>query len=339
MHGVLSPRQELLLSKVVEAYLDAGQPVGSKALAADPAIEFGPSTVRNELALLEEHGLLAHPHTSAGRVPTDAGYRYFVDRLVKRPEVSFELSLIRREVDEAMRAASETLSQVTNLLAIVSAPPIETATIRHVEVLLLQPQVLMVVVITSTGGVTKRVFTFESPVDAGLVAWAGEYLNEQLVGLGLGARALTRRLSDPSLDVVERAFLAVLAPAFTQLAITAEQTLYMDGAARLLSEHRVQDVAQINSLMSMLEQRVTLLGALAAALSTPDVLVRIGAENELPELRSLAMVAAGYGLPSRPLGTVSLLGPVRMDYGQAISVVREASRQLSRFVSDVYDDH
>lgn len=339
MQGVLSPRQELLLGKVVEAYLDGGQPVGSKALAADPAIEFGPSTIRTELALLEEHGLLAHPHTSAGRVPTDAGYRYFVDRLVQRPAVSLELSLIRREVDEAMRATSETLSQVTNLLAIVSAPPIETATIRHVEVLLLQPQVLMVVVITSTGGVTKRVFTYENPVDAGLVAWAGEYLNEQLVGLGLGARALHRRLADPQLGVVERAFLAGLAPAFTELAATAEQTLYMDGAARLLSEHRVQDVTQINSLMTMLEQRVTLLGALAAALSTPDVLVRIGAENELPELRSLAMVAAGYGLPSRPLGAVSLLGPVRMDYGQAISVVREASRQLSRFVSDVYDDH
>ena len=339
MRGVLSPRQELLLGKVVEAYLDAGQPVGSKALAADPKIAFGPSTIRNELALLEEHGLLAHPHTSAGRVPTDAGYRYFVDRLVERPVVSLELSLIRREVDEAMRATSETLSQVTNLLAIVSAPPIETATIRHVEVLLLQPQVLMVVVITSTGGVTKRVFTYENPLDAGLVVWAAEYLNEQLVGLGLGARALSRRLADPELGVVERAFLAGLAPAFTELAATAEQTLYMDGATRLLSEHRVQDVAQINSLMTMLEQRVTLLGALAAALSTSDVLVRIGAENELPELHSLAMVAAGYGLPSRPLGAVSLLGPVRMDYGQAISVVREASRQLSRFVSDVYDDH
>jgi heat-inducible transcriptional repressor len=339
MGVVLSPRQELLLSKVVEAYLDAGQPVGSKALAADPAVEFGPSTIRNELALLEEHGLLAHPHTSAGRVPTDAGYRYFVDRLVQRPTVSLELSLIRREVDEAMRATSETLSQVTNLLAIVSAPPIETATIRHVEVLLLQPQVLMVVVITSTGGVTKRVFTYDDPVDAGLVAWAGQYLNEQLVGIGLGARALARRLADPSLGVVELAFLAGLAPAFTELVATAEQTLYMDGAARLLSEHRVQDVTQINSLMTMLEQRVTLLGALAAALSTPDVLVRIGAENELPELRSLAMVAAGYGTASRPLGAVSLLGPVRMDYGQAISVVREASRQLSRFVSDVYDDH
>ncbi len=338
MEGVLSPRQELILAKLVEAHMRDGQPVGSKVLAADPDMGFGPSTIRNELALLEEHGLLAHPHTSAGRVPTDAGYRYFVDRLVKRPEVSLELSLIRREVDEAMRATSETLSQVTNLLAIVSAPPIETATLRHVEVLLLQPQVLMVVVITSTGGVTKRVFTYDHPVDSGLVAWAGAYLNEQLTGLGLGSRTMVNRLASVELGTTERAFLAGLAPAFTELAETAEQTLYMGGATRLLSEHRVQDVAQINSLMSMLEQRVTLLGALAAALSTPDVLVRIGAENEVPQLRSLAFVAAGYGLPGRPLGAVSVLGPVRMDYGVAIPSVREAAHQLSRFVADVYDD-
>ncbi len=335
---MLSPRQELILGKVVQVHLDGGQPVASKTLAADPDLRAGPSTIRNELALLEEHGLLAHPHTSAGRVPTDAGYRYFVDRLLPVRQVSLELSLIRREIDDAMRATTETLSQVTNLLAIVTAPPVETASIKHVEVLLLQPQVVMVVVITSTGGVTKRVLPFEEPVDAGLVSWAGEYLNEQLRGIGLGARMLAKRLDDPELNATERRFVAQLAPAFTELAETAESSLYVDGAARLLAEHRVQDLSQINALMGMLEQRVTLLGALAVALASPDVLVRIGAENELPELRSLAMVAAGYGLPSRRLGAVSLVGPVRMDYGTAISTVREASRQLSRFVSDVYEN-
>src|ERR1700712_1134505 len=156
------------MRKVVEAYSETGLPVGSKTLAADTDIEAGPSTIRNELSMLEEHGLLAHPHTSAGRIPTDAGHRWYVDQLrrgsmlVPAPK-PLGLQLIRREVDEAMRVTSETLSQVTNLLAIVSAPPIDTATIRHVEVLLLQPQVLMAIVITSTGGVSKRVFTFDRP--------------------------------------------------------------------------------------------------------------------------------------------------------------------------------
>jgi heat-inducible transcriptional repressor len=339
---VLTPRQELILRKVVEDYLEGGQPVGSKALATDVDLEWRPSTIRNELAMLEEHGLLAHPHTSAGRVPTDAGYRYFVDRLLPAArslpaQRSLELTLARREVDEAMRVTTETLSQVTNLLAIVSAPPIETATIRHVEVLLLQPQVLMVVVITSTGGVSKRMLTFEVPVDAGLADWGASYLNEQLAGLGLGARVLHQRLHDPSLGPRERGFLAAVAPAFTELTETADDALYVEGASRLVSSYRFEDHEQLNDVMEMLERRVTLLGVLRSALDQRDVYVRIGRENEAPALRSLALVAAGYGLPSRNLGTVSVIGPLRMDYARAIASVRAAASELSRFVEDVYE--
>src|SRR3954470_24523918 len=226
---VLTPRQELLLGKVVDGFSSSGQPVGSKALAADPEVDCGPSTIRNELAVLEELGLLAHPHTSAGRVPTDAGYRYFVDRVLParrsaalEPRRPLALSLVRREVDEAMRVTTETLSQVTNLLAIVTSPPLGTTTIRHVEVLRLQPQVLMVVIITSTGGVSKRVFTFDRAIDPGLVSWASEFLNERLVGMGLGARMLAKRIGDPDLHPTERAFLDALSPAFRELADTAE---------------------------------------------------------------------------------------------------------------------
>jgi len=338
---VLTPRQERILTLVVEAHLAGGQPVGSKALAEYPDLGVGSSTVRNELAMLEEQGLLDHPHTSAGRVPTDAGYRYFVDRLLpatQRPKPSLGLELVRREVDDAMRVAAETLSQVTSLLAVVTAPPLETATIRHVEVLQLQPQVIMVVTITSTGGVAKRVLTFDEPVDPGLVSWAAEYLNEQLVGLGLGARMLAKRITEPALSATERRFVDALRPAFGELAATAGERLYVDGTARLFSEQRFQEIAQINELMTVLEHRVELLGALAHALAAPDVLVRIGAENELPALRSLTLVAKAYGLPGRALGAVSVLGPVRMDYGSAIATVREAAHQLSRFVEDVYEE-
>ena len=337
---MLTPRQELILRKVVLAYQATVQPVASRTLAADPELMAGPSTVRHELAMLEEHGLLAHPHTSAGRVPTDSGYRYFVDRLlpVTRPGGhAVELTLVRREIDEAMRVTTETLSQVTNLLAVVSAPPLETATIRHIEVLRLQPQIVMVVIITSTGGVSKRLLTFESPVDNGLVAWASEFLNEELTGLDLGARKLRTRLADPSMGPTERRFMDRLVPVFTELAETAQDSLYVDGAARLLSENRFQDLSQINELMKMLEGRVTLLDMMRQALDERDVIVRIGAENSAPAMRSLAMVTAGYGLPRRPLGTVSLIGPVEMDYASTICVVRDAARQLSHFVEDVYD--
>jgi heat-inducible transcriptional repressor len=318
---VLTPRQELLLSKVVDGFNATGQPVGSKALAADPDVSYGPSTIRNELAVLEERGLLAHPHTSAGRIPTDAGYRYFVDRLLpakREGKGELQLALVRREVDEAMRVTTETLSQVTNLLAIVSAPP-------------------MVVVITSTGGVSKRVFTFDRAIDPGLADWAASYLNESLAGMSVGARMIGARLNDPGLAASERAFVAQLAPAFTELAEIAENTLYVDGAARLLSEHRFQDVSQLNELLEALERRVSLLGVLSQALDERDIYVRIGGENEMPALRSLSLVAGNYGLPQRNLGTVSVIGPTRMDYARAIMTVREAALQLSRFVEDIYE--
>ena len=227
----MTDRQELVLRKVVEEYLEGGSPVGSKALSA--GVVWGPSTIRNELANLEELGLLDHPHTSAGRIPTEAGYRYFVDRLLPAetiPDRALSLSLVRRELDEAMRVTTETLSQVTNLLAIVTAPPIETSTIRHIEVLALQPQVLMVVVITSTGGVSKRLFTFAEPIDPGLADWAASYLNERFVGLGLGARMLHQRLHDPSLSARELSFLEALSPVFTELEESALETALRRGS-------------------------------------------------------------------------------------------------------------
>jgi heat-inducible transcriptional repressor len=341
---VLTPRQELLLRKVVEGYLETGQPIGSKAIASESDVEFGPSTIRNELAVLEEHGLLAHPHTSAGRIPTEAGYRYFVDRLLptlaaaKPRRHALEVPVVRREVEEAMRVTTETLSQATNLLAIVSAPPLETATVRRIEVLGLQPDVVMVVIITSAGGVSKRVFAFDAPVDPGLVAWAGEYLNERLSGLGLGARMLHGRLADPSLSATERAFLERLAPIFTELTAGADDALYVEGAARLVRAQGLEDRSAVNDLVQMLERRVSLLAVLRSALAEPDVYVRIGRENETPALQSLALVAAGYGPARRKLGTVSVIGPVRMDYGTAIPAVREAAYELSRFIETVYED-
>jgi heat-inducible transcriptional repressor len=332
----LTPRQTFLLRKLVEAHRELDQPIGSKWIAEQDDVPWGPSTVRAELANLEDVGLLEHPHTSAGRVPTDRGYRVYVDEIMAEgplpvPRKPLELTTMRREVDEAMRATSEQLSQVTNLLALVTAPPIETATIHRVEVLLLQPQVAMVVIITSTGGVTKRVISYESPVDPGLVDWASSYLNEALGGLDVGSRALQARLVVDGR--AEQEFLATLAPAFTELEDTAESTLFMEGAARLLSEHRLQELSQIGALMEVLEHRRALLGVLRESLFEPSVYLRIGSENAAPELRSMSLVAANYGVARRNLGAVSVIGPLRMDYPGAIIAVRQAATELSRYVA------
>src|SRR5205823_1734574 len=202
--ATLTARQRELLALVIEEYVATGQPVGSRHLVERGGLKVSPSTVRNELSELETRGLLTHPHTSAGRVPTEEGYRLHADEVVARGDVRggafpLDLSALRREVDAALQATTEMLSSVTRLLALVSAPSLETTTVRHVEVLLLQPQTVMVVVITSTGRVTKRVFAFDGPVDPGLANWAREYLNERLVGVRLGSAHLRRQLDDESI--------------------------------------------------------------------------------------------------------------------------------------------
>jgi heat-inducible transcriptional repressor len=337
----INERQRLLLEKVIEAHVALGQPVGSQWLSEQPDVPWGPSTVRAELARLEEIGLLHHPHTSAGRVPTDRGYREHVDQMLEEGNLPatrpVQLEVSRREVDEAMQAATEQLSQVTNLLAIVTAPPIATSTIKHIELLALQPQLAMIVVITSTGGVTKRLIPSERKLDSGLIDWARSYLNEELCGMSVGARMIHSKLLDPSLAHAERDFLATLLPTFTELEERAGDTLYVDGAARLLSEDRVPELSQLSDLMLMLEHRVAFLSILQHALGEPRVFLRIGQENERAELKSLSIVASGYGPPTRHLGAVSVIGPVRMDYGQAIASVRAAANELSRVVGELYE--
>ena len=339
----LSGRQEEILARVVENYVATGSPVGSKTLVEKEGMDVSPSTVRYELAVLEERGFLTHPHTSAGRVPTDLGYRYYVDRILERleprsDELDLDLSDATTQVDTALRATTDALAQLTHLLALVSAPPLETTIVRHVEVLLLQPQLVMVVVITSTGGVTKRLFAFSDPVDPRLAEWGGEYLNERVAGLQLGARLLRSRFEDPGLSPRERAFLAELMPAFTELVESGEQSLYVGGTAGLLDEFRADELRGYRRLLEVLEQRAALLELVRANLISKEPFVRVGSEFGDPELRNVSLVAAPYGLRHRNLGTVSLVGPTRMDYVKALRAVRSAAHELSLFVEELYED-
>jgi transcriptional regulator of heat shock response len=244
---MLSPRQELILGLVVDSYLGSAKPVASREIAGRADVEWGASTVRAEMAALEATGYLTHPHTSAGRVPTDAGYRRYVDALVESgapeagAEVDLELSRLRREIDEAMRETTTVLAQVTDLMALATAPPL--------------------------GG-----------------------------------------------------------------------TLYTHGAARLLSAEHFSDLPRIDRLMTALEGRADVLGMLRSTLAERSVFFWIGGENPQPELRSVSVVGANYGLGRRNLGSVGVVGPLRMDYATAIASVQGAARELSRYFETVYGD-
>jgi len=340
---MLSARQELILRRVVEAYLDSARPVPSKEVADRPGVEWGPSTVRAELAALEAAGYLTHPHTSAGRVPTDAGYRLYVDSMVASgqvpagPGVELELSRLRREVDEAMRETTAALAQVTDLVAMATAPQQSlTATIHRVEVLRLRPNEVVVIAIASTGDVTRRVFAFDRPVDSGLVAWASSYLNEKLSGLGVGARMIATRLRDPELSGIEADFIATLGVTFTDFVADQGGQLYLDGTSRLLSDAHLPDLPRADELMTALERRADVLQMLRSSLEERSVFFWIGGENPQPGLRSVSVVGANYGLGHRNLGTVGVVGPLRMDYALAIASVRHAARELSSYFESVY---
>jgi heat-inducible transcriptional repressor len=342
MSETLSERQQDILQRVVEEYVATGQPVGSRTLVERSGVGASASTVRGELAELERIGLLTHPHTSAGRVPTEAGYRLYVDGLLERQEprpgeFRLGLPLAQAEVEEALQATTEMLSQVTRLLALVSAPPLQAATVRHVEVLMLQPRVVMTVVITSLGGVTKLRTEFPVDVDAGLAGWAGDYLNDRLTGVRIGSRAVRLAFEDPTLSQNERAFLAALRPTFEHAA-DEDRRLFVGGAAGLLDDMREEEIGAYRSLMEALEKRAALLDVLAQHVDRRRPFARVGEELHQPGLRQLALVGATYGVSHQTLGAVSLLGPLRMDYDMALRSVRVAARELSRFVEELYAD-
>jgi heat-inducible transcriptional repressor len=339
----LSPRKREILRHVVEEYVATGQPVGSRVLVERSGLNVSSSTVRGELAELEALGLLMHPHTSAGRLPTDSGYRLYTEELVAslegRPEaLGVDLRAMRDELEDALRATTDMLSRGTRLLALVSAPSLGTATIRHVEVLALQPTSVMVVAITSTGGVTKRVFRLEHAVDPGLVSWAGEYLNDRLTGIRIGSSTARRRLEAPELVPREREFLSLLGSAILEAGAEDGPQVFVGGAPGLLEEARAEELEATLRLLELLERRAAVLALVSEALEPLRPVVHVGPQLDDGQLHDLSLVGATYGLQHRALGAVGLIGPIRMDYEKAIRSVRAAAFELSRFVEDVYED-
>jgi len=340
----LTNRQTEILRLVTERYIRSGQPVSSREVAQGVGIRVSPSTVRSEFGVLEEQGYLTHPHTSAGRLPTHRGYRSFVDGLMAvvggrdSGVAPLDFHVLEKEVDVALRQTSEAMAEATNLLALVVAPRTSGATVRHIELLLLQPRLVMVVFIVSTGRVAKWVVDYPDLVDAGMVEWARTYLNESLSAHMITDRLVRRTLDNPELGKKEMRFLHTLSPAFERLLDEqAGEGLYVGGASRLLSDQPTQDFENLRELLLLLEERYQLLRALRSVLATGRVVVRIGDEHPHAALRSFSMVAASYGLPQGSVGAVSLIGPVRMDYEGAISTVRGAAQLLSELLEGRYE--
>src|SRR5215210_3196727 len=335
-HPEISDRQREILLKTLELYISTGAPVGSHALTEE--VDASSSTIRAELAHLESRGLLTHPHTSAGRVPTDAGYRYYVDALMMaedpREATSFEPPEGYGNLDELLRGVSEGMSEVTRLLAVVAGPGALGDSLSRVDYLPLVDGALLLVVSMESGASSSTTVTLPAYVEGEELREIFAALNSWLGGRPVGgdlelATAARKALADHDPLVVG----AVL-EAIGILGRATDRGVFVRGASALLARLDDLDPSSLAAVVEIFERRRWLLRLMGdalerSAIADSGVVVSIGSENALYNLMGTSLVAAAYGHHERPYGVVSLIGPKRMDYDAAISTVRSAAEALT----------
>ena len=327
-----------VLRAIVADYVSNHEPVGSKALVERHNLGVSSATVRNDMAALEEDGYIAQPHTSAGRIPTDKGYRLFVDRLSEvKPLSGAERNAIQAfldgaiDLDDVLRRSVRLLAQLTRQVAVVQYPTLSRATIRHIEVVLITPARVMLVLITDTGRVDQRmvdlgdVFTEES------VARLRSVLNATMVGERLAeASAKVAELPEKAPSELRDALTRVCSVLIESLVEHPEERLVLGGTANLT--RNVADFpGSLREVLEALEEQVVVLKLLAAAREKGIITVRIGEENEAHEMRSTSVVSVGYGSGTTLLGGMGVVGPTRMDYPGNIAAVRA----VANYVGDI----
>ncbi len=334
---MLNERRRIVLAALVEEYVASAQPVASKSLVERHALGCSPATVRNDLAALEETGHVYQPHVSAGRIPTDSGYRVFVDGIAARERRAVltedEVEAVRscyarieRQLSDLMRETSAVLSKLTSYVAVVLAPVLERSRIKRVDLVKLAERRVLLVVITERGRVTDRNVEAGDEVTDEHVREAERYLNATLAGkLADDIPSCARALPPSPWSALAG---AVLAEVLDCLGEADEEQLYHGGTASLLEQPEFADSRAVRPLLSLLEDGYAMLRILDDAMSSSDVVVRIGHENATDGLQQVSLVARNYGT-SRAEGIVGLIGPTRMDYERAISAVRCVADGLS----------
>ena len=333
-------RRLAVLRAIVEDYVATEEPVGSKALVERHGLNVSPATVRNDMAALEDEGYLAQPHTSAGRVPTDKGYRLFVDRLttVKPMSVAEKRAISTFldgavDLDDVVSRSVRLLSQLTRQVAVVQYPSLSRSTVRHIELVALAPERLLVVLILSTGRVEQRVLELDTALDEVALsdlrsavnrAATGEVISEAIRCLG----ALIEASPGPG---PATAVAGLLIDAMSDH--RSHERLVVGGAANLARYGDSFDSA-VRPLLEALEEHVVLLRLLGEASPSGTVTVRIGAEGPFEELSSTSVVTTGYGAQDDVLATLGIVGPTRMDYPGTMAAVRAVARYLSRILDE-----
>ncbi|MBS42118.1 MAG: heat-inducible transcriptional repressor HrcA [Nocardioides sp.] len=334
----MQDRRLAVLRAIVEDYVATEEPVGSKALVERHGLNVSLATVRNDMAALEDEGYLHQPHTSAGRVPTDKGYRLFVDRLTtlkplstaeRRAITSFLEGAI--DLDDVVQRSVRLLSQLTRQVAVVQYPTLSRSTVRHVELVQIAPDRLLVVLILSTGRVEQRILELGHPLTEDAVADLRNQVNGAATGEIIATavtalRALADTMAWPT---------AVVATLLVDALVDhrSDERVAVGGAANLARYGDSFDSA-VRPLLEALEEHVVLLRLMGEATASGTVTVRIGAEGPYEELSSTSTVTTGYGPQDDALATLGIVGPTRMDYPGTMAAVRAVARYVSRFLDE-----
>ncbi|GAA3652855.1 heat-inducible transcriptional repressor HrcA [Lentzea roselyniae] len=329
-----------VLRAIVADYVSNQEPVGSKALVERHNLGVSSATVRNDMAALEDEGYIAQPHTSAGRVPTDKGYRLFVDRLSEiKPLSQAEKRAIRSfldgalDLDDVMRRSVRLLAQLTRQVAVIQVPTLSRAAVRHLEVLSITPSRLMLVLITDTGRVDQRIVELGDVISEEDTAHLRGVLNQAMSGQRLAdASAKVAELPDEVRQDLRDPMLRVATVLIETLVEHPEERLVLGGTANLT--RNVADFpGSLRQVLEALEEQVIVLKLLAASRDPGRVLVRIGEENEAAEMRSTSVVSIGYGSRDNPLGGLGVVGPTRMDYPGTMAAVRAVANYVGEILT------
>ncbi|WP_424535224.1 heat-inducible transcriptional repressor HrcA [Sphaerisporangium viridialbum] len=334
---MLDERKLAVLRAVVEDYVSTNEPVGSKALAERHNLGVSPATVRNDMAVLEEQGYITQPHTSAGRVPTDKGYRLFVDRLSQiKPLSGAERRAIETflagavDLDDVVTRTVRLLAQLTRQVAVVQYPSLIRSTVRHVELVPVAERRIMLVLITNTGRVEQRVVDLPNVVEDDRIAHLRAVLNACLDGCRLNrvpetVADLHDRLPEEDRPVAT----TILSVLLETLVDRHDEKIVFAGAANLAGDISVG----LREVLEALEEQVVLMRLLGEASDSAALTVRIGSENPYSGLHGTSIVAAGYGSGDNELARLGVLGPTRMDYPVTMGAVRAVARYVGQILA------
>ncbi len=334
---MLTERQKLILNAIIDDYVNSAEPVGSRSISKRSDITFSPATIRNEMSDIEDLGLLEQPHTSAGRIPSEKGYRYYVDHLVKRNEISLqEMDRVREyfadrmlQAENLVEEAAGILSQLTKYTAVALGPEIYRTTMKHFQIVSMSPTTAVAIIVTSTGHVESKTVTIEQGVGPADLEKMVNVFNARLTGVPLHllrtrlynevAAELTRHVDrfEQVFKIIEQA----LEPAQSHRVI-------IDGTTKIFDQPEFRNVDQAKHLFELFGDTETLLKLMTV--QETGVGIRIGKETGNEALSNCSLITAAYTFDGKPIGTIGLIGPTRMSYGRMVGLLEFISQELSR---------